>query len=136
VEKYIGGLLDNIQGNNVNRHNVARAYTVGNNVERKGYVRALSYCNKCIMHHEGSCTVKCGNCMRVGHITRDCKAAVAATAQRALVGNQTSVTCYECGRQGHYKSECPKLRNQNRGNKTWNKTGNNEAKARADAIGG
>ncbi|GKD69588.1 putative reverse transcriptase domain-containing protein [Tanacetum coccineum] len=27
--------------------------------------------------------------------------AVAATAQRALVGNQTGVTCYECGRQGH-----------------------------------
>nr|GEW72304.1 putative reverse transcriptase domain-containing protein [Tanacetum cinerariifolium] len=38
---------------NVNGQNVARAYTVGNNVERKGYAGALSYCNKCIMHHEG-----------------------------------------------------------------------------------
>ncbi|GKB36556.1 putative reverse transcriptase domain-containing protein [Tanacetum coccineum] len=37
---------------------------------------------------------------------------------------------------GHYRNECPKLRNQNRGNKTGNKTGNNEAKARAYAIGG
>ncbi|GJR86060.1 putative reverse transcriptase domain-containing protein, partial [Tanacetum coccineum] len=121
---------------NVNGQNVARAYTVGNNVERRGYARALPYCNKCRMHHEGPCTVKCGNCKRVGHMTRDCKAAVAATAQRAPVGNQTSVTCYECGRQGHYRSECPKLRNQNRRNKTGNKTGNNEAKARAYAIGG
>ncbi|GKD32685.1 putative reverse transcriptase domain-containing protein [Tanacetum coccineum] len=69
-------------------------------------------------------------------MTRDCKAAVAATAQKAPVRNQTGVTCYECGRQGHYRSECPKLRNQNCRNKTWNKTGNNEAKARAYAIGG
>nr|GEW99041.1 reverse transcriptase [Tanacetum cinerariifolium] len=45
---------------NVNGQNVARAYTVRNNVERKGYARALPYCNKCRMHHEGPCTVKCG----------------------------------------------------------------------------
>ncbi|GJW74850.1 reverse transcriptase domain-containing protein [Tanacetum coccineum] len=142
VEKYIGGLLDNIQGNviaaeptrlqdairiannlmdqklkgyaiknaenkrrfdnnprdnrgqqqppkrqNVNGQNVARAYTVKNNVERRGYVGALPYFNKCRMHHEGLCTVKCGNCKRVGHMTRDCKAAVAATTQRALIRN-------------------------------------------------
>ncbi|GJZ01939.1 putative reverse transcriptase domain-containing protein [Tanacetum coccineum] len=88
--------------------------------------------NVCIRHHEGPCTVKCGNCKKVGHMTRDCKAAVTATAQRAPVRNQTGVTCYECGRQRHYRSECPKLRNQNRGNKTWN----NEAKAKAYTIGG
>nr|GEZ99210.1 reverse transcriptase domain-containing protein [Tanacetum cinerariifolium] len=43
----------------------------------------------------------------------------------------TKNTCYEYGRPGHYRNECPKLRNQNRKNKTWNKTGYNEAKARA-----
>nr|GEW58243.1 reverse transcriptase domain-containing protein [Tanacetum cinerariifolium] len=120
LEKYIGGLSDNIQGNvidaepirlqdvirianhlmdqklkgyavknvenkrrfdnnsrdnlgqeqqpfkrpNVNGHNIARAYMVGNNVERKGYAGALPYCNKCKMHHEGPCTVKCGNYKR------------------------------------------------------------------------
>ncbi|GJZ23679.1 putative reverse transcriptase domain-containing protein [Tanacetum coccineum] len=95
---------------NVNGQNVARAYTVRNNVERRGYVGPLPYCSKCIFHHEGS--------------------------ERAPVGNQTGNACYECGRKGHYRNECPKLRNQNRGNKTWNKTGNNEAKARAYAIGG
>ncbi|GJR60586.1 putative reverse transcriptase domain-containing protein [Tanacetum coccineum] len=121
---------------NINGKNVVRAYTVGNNVERKGYAKAFPYYNKCRMHHEGPCMVKCGNCKRVGHMTRDFKAAVAATAQRALVGNQTSITCYECRRQGHYRSECPKLRTQNRKNKIGNKTGNNEVKVIAYAIGG
>nr|GEU99559.1 hypothetical protein [Tanacetum cinerariifolium] len=35
---------------------------------------------------------------------------------------------------GHYKSDCPKLKNQNRGNKSGNKP--NEARGRAYAIGG
>ncbi|GKC92416.1 putative reverse transcriptase domain-containing protein [Tanacetum coccineum] len=121
---------------NVNGQNMARAYTVRNNVERKAYAGALPYYSKCRMHHEGPCTVKYGNCKRVGHMTRDSRIAVTATIQRVLVGIQTGVTCYECGRQGHYRSECPKLRNQNRGNKTGNKAGNNEAKTRAYAIGG
>ncbi|GKD89839.1 hypothetical protein Tco_1365346 [Tanacetum coccineum] len=139
VEKYVGGLPDNIQGNvitakptrlqdafsiannlmdkklkgyaiknvenkrrfdnnsrdnhgqhqqpfkrqNVDGPNVARAYIVENNVERRGYVGALPYYNNCRLHHEGPCTVKYGNCKRVGHMTRDCKAVVVATRQRA-----------------------------------------------------
>nr|GEU74860.1 putative reverse transcriptase domain-containing protein [Tanacetum cinerariifolium] len=78
--------------------------------------------------------VKCGNCKRVGHMTRDCKAIVVATTQRAPVRNQKGNTCYEYGRQGHYRNECPKLRNQNYGNKMGDKTRNNKAKARAYAI--
>ncbi|GJW97767.1 putative reverse transcriptase domain-containing protein [Tanacetum coccineum] len=95
-----------------NAENKRRAYKVGNNVERKAYAGALPYCSKCRLHHEGPCTVK------------------------SPVGNQTRNTCNEYGRPEHYKIECPKLRNQNRGNKIGNKTGNNEAKARAYAIGG
>ncbi|GKE78184.1 putative reverse transcriptase domain-containing protein [Tanacetum coccineum] len=68
VERFVGGLPDNIQGNNIGGQNIARAYTAGNN-ERKG-------------------------------------------------------------------KDCPKLRNQNRGNKTENQTGGNEATTRAYAIGG
>ncbi|GKF24229.1 putative reverse transcriptase domain-containing protein, partial [Tanacetum coccineum] len=33
---------------------------------------------------------------------------------------QNAVTCYECGVQGHYKKECPKLKNGNRGNQHGN----------------
>ncbi|GKB90012.1 putative reverse transcriptase domain-containing protein [Tanacetum coccineum] len=83
------------------RHNVARAYTAGNN-EKKGYVGSLPYCNKCKIHHAWPCTVRCGN--------------------------------------WHFRKDCPKLRNQNRGNKNGNKTGNqagsNEATAKDYAIGG
>nr|GEZ46573.1 hypothetical protein [Tanacetum cinerariifolium] len=39
-------------------------------------------------------------------------------------------------RPGQYRKDFPKLRNQNRKNKTRNKTGNNKATARAYAIGG
>ncbi|GJR11791.1 putative reverse transcriptase domain-containing protein [Tanacetum coccineum] len=76
--------------------------------------------------------LECGNCKRVRHMTRDCKAAIAATAQRALVVNQNVVTCFECGRQGHYRSDCLKLKNQNRGNKVET----NEARRRAYALEG
>ncbi|GKF08771.1 hypothetical protein Tco_0042995 [Tanacetum coccineum] len=64
---------------NVNGQNGARAYAVGNNIERRGYSRALPYRIKFRLHHEGPCTMKCGNCKRVGHITRDYRAAVATT---------------------------------------------------------
>ncbi|GKC90826.1 putative reverse transcriptase domain-containing protein [Tanacetum coccineum] len=66
---------------------------------------------------------------------RDCKTpAVAATGnQRAPPANQkTTVTCYECRRQGHYRSDCPKLKNQTRGNQARNK----EARGRAYALRG
>ncbi|GJW67533.1 putative reverse transcriptase domain-containing protein [Tanacetum coccineum] len=125
---------------NVSGQNVARAYTAGNN-ERKGYAGPHPLCNKCRYHHVGPCTVKCNNCKRVGHQTRDCRSAAAVpNTQRAPLGNQQGVICYECGRPGHVKRECPKLRNQNHGNRVGNKTGNqtggNEATARAYAIGG
>ncbi|GKE10023.1 putative reverse transcriptase domain-containing protein [Tanacetum coccineum] len=107
---------------NVGGQNVARAYTARNN-EKRGYVGTIPYCNKCKMHHEGPCMVKYGNCRRVCHMTRDCTDVVVPNTQRAPVGNQSDVICYEYGRPGHYKRDCPKLRNQYRGNKTGNKTG-------------
>ncbi|GKB66839.1 putative reverse transcriptase domain-containing protein [Tanacetum coccineum] len=119
------------------------AYTTGNN-EKKGYVGSLPCCSKCKIHHAGPCTVRCGNCKRVGHMTRDCKVTITPNTQRTPVRNQHGIVCYECGRPRHFRKDCPKLRNQNRGNKTKNKNGNktenqiggNEATARAYAIGG
>ncbi|GJW66998.1 hypothetical protein Tco_0121422 [Tanacetum coccineum] len=66
------------------RTNVARAYTAGSN-EKSPYYGSLPYCNKCKLHYTRPCTVKYGNCKKVGHMLRDCKTpVVAATA----TGNQ------------------------------------------------
>ncbi|GJR08445.1 putative reverse transcriptase domain-containing protein [Tanacetum coccineum] len=78
---------------NVRGQNVARAYTAGNN-DRKPYNGPLPLCNKCKLHHEGPCTVRCG------------------------------------------KSDCPKLKDQNRGNKAGNKNGVGEARGKAYVLGG
>ncbi|GKB54128.1 hypothetical protein Tco_0904881 [Tanacetum coccineum] len=54
---------------NVRGQNVARAYTAGNN-ESKSYNGPLPLCNKCKLHHEWPCTVRCGKCNKVGHWKR------------------------------------------------------------------
>nr|GEY95143.1 hypothetical protein [Tanacetum cinerariifolium] len=112
-------------------------------MRKNGYVGSLLYCNKCKMHYAGPCTMRCGNCKRIGHMARDCKVTITLNTQRAPVRNQTGIICYECRRPGYFRKDCPKLRNQNRrnqtGNKNRNKTGNqsggNEATVKAYAIG-
>ncbi|GKE24825.1 putative reverse transcriptase domain-containing protein [Tanacetum coccineum] len=173
VEKFIGGLPDNIQGNviaaeptrlqdavqiannlmdkklkgytvkntenkrrlnnnytnncgqqppfkrqNTGGQNVARAYVAGNN-EKKEYEGTLPFCNKCKLHHVGPCTIRCRKCNKIGHLTRNCKVTNSTTStQRGQMVNQRNVTCFECGAPGHFQKDCPKVKNQNRGNKT------------------
>ncbi|GJT50277.1 putative reverse transcriptase domain-containing protein [Tanacetum coccineum] len=122
VEKFIGGLPDNIQGNVIateltrlqdairivynlmDQKLKGYAYTVGNN-EKRRYAGSLSHYNKFKIHHEGQCTMKCKNCKKVRHMARDCRAVVAATTQRAPVNH-------------------------------GNKAANNDARGRAYALGG
>ncbi|GKC94907.1 putative reverse transcriptase domain-containing protein [Tanacetum coccineum] len=35
-----------------------------------------------------------------------------ATSRAPMVNQKAAVICYECRKQGHYKSECLKLKNQ------------------------
>ncbi|GJY06681.1 putative reverse transcriptase domain-containing protein [Tanacetum coccineum] len=61
--------------------------------------------------------------------------------KRQNVGGQNVTRAYTAGNNekkgpGHYRKDFPKLRNQNRRNKTGNKTENNKATKKAYAIGG
>nr|GEY26183.1 hypothetical protein [Tanacetum cinerariifolium] len=103
---------------------VAIAYTIRPG-ESKKYAGTLPLCNKCKFHHNDQCTVKCANCKRVGHLTRDCRCP-------ATTNNQRNPTCYECGNQGHYKSDCPELKNQNH----RNRAGGTGARGMMLALGG
>ncbi|GJW64710.1 reverse transcriptase domain-containing protein [Tanacetum coccineum] len=136
VEKFNGGIPDNIQGNVIaeptrqqdvvriannlmdqklkgyvvkNVENKRRSYTAGNN-EKRGYAGPLPYYNKSKLHHEGPCTVKCEKCKK------------------------RVPTCFECGRHGHYRNVCPKLKDQTRGNKAGKKI--DEARGKAYVLGG
>nr|GEW57580.1 hypothetical protein [Tanacetum cinerariifolium] len=64
------------------RHNVAQVVMLGNS-EKKGYARSASYYNKCRLHHEGPCTVKCNSYKKVRHMARDYKIFVAAQTPRS-----------------------------------------------------
>ncbi|GKE08293.1 reverse transcriptase domain-containing protein [Tanacetum coccineum] len=90
---------------------VTRAHTPGPS-NKKGYTGTLSLCNKCKLHHNRPCIVKCGNCKKVGHMTWDYRNPAAANNQRTL-------TCFACGSLGHYKNGCPEWKNQNQVNKQW-----------------
>ncbi|GKD20703.1 putative reverse transcriptase domain-containing protein, partial [Tanacetum coccineum] len=108
VERFVGGLLDNIQGNVITAKptKLQDAIRIASNLmdqKLKGYARSVE------------------NKRRLENNARD-----------------------NHGHQPVFKKYCPKLRNQNRGNKTGNRNGNktknqtrgNEAAAKAYAIGG
>nr|GFB71757.1 hypothetical protein [Tanacetum cinerariifolium] len=99
-------------------------------------------CPKCNYHHDGPCAPKCTNCKKIGHLARDYKGQPVAANnnnnqnnnnnnnnQRAQGTTARGITCYECGVLGHYKSDCPKLKNGNQGNRAGN--GNDVAKVYA-----
>ncbi|GJV45160.1 reverse transcriptase domain-containing protein [Tanacetum coccineum] len=104
------------------RQETARAYAA-TPAEGKVYARNLPLCNKCKFHHNGQRTVKCANYKRVCHLTRDCRSPVATN-------NQRNLTCYGCVNQGHYRSDCPELKNRNHGNQV----GGTEARRMVHAL--
>nr|GFC55230.1 hypothetical protein [Tanacetum cinerariifolium] len=84
----------------------------------------------------------CTNCKKIGYLACDCKGRPDAANnnnnnntnnnnQRAQRENIRGITCFECGVLGHYKSDCPKLKNGNQGNQT----GNRNVVAKAYAVG-
>ncbi|GJV74682.1 putative reverse transcriptase domain-containing protein [Tanacetum coccineum] len=150
MDKRIHDVVENKQksedtsGNNQNqpqqnkRQNTGRAYAAGNG-DRKTYTGPKPLCSQCDYHHDGPCPPRCSNCKRVGHLTRDCRSRPANANNNTNnnnrnnnnKNNQKGNGCYECGAQGHFKRNCPKLNNNNRGNQG----GNGNAQARVYVVG-
>ncbi|GKB70200.1 putative reverse transcriptase domain-containing protein [Tanacetum coccineum] len=157
VEKFIGGLPDNIEGNVIAAEptRLQDAICMANNLmdqKLKGYAMKNAKNRRKFDNSQkdnrgsqppnkrqnvgGPCTMRCGKCKKVGHLTRDCKATDSTTSnQRGHVVNQRVLTCFECGTQGHYRSDCSKMKDQNCGNKTRNKSGIGEARGKAYVLG-
>nr|GFB91056.1 hypothetical protein [Tanacetum cinerariifolium]GFB91100.1 hypothetical protein [Tanacetum cinerariifolium] len=163
IERYVGRLPEMIRGNVMSyepksidnkrkfdntlrnqqnqqpfrrNNNVAQAYAAGSG--EKPYEGTKPLCPKCNFYHDGPCRPKCTNCKRAGHIARDYKNQAANpnnnnNNRRATVAYQGVPTCFECGAQGHYKRNCPRLGNRDQGNQ--NQTGNGNAVARAYGLG-
>ncbi|GJS21987.1 putative reverse transcriptase domain-containing protein [Tanacetum coccineum] len=136
---------DDLSKNNQNqqqqnkRQNTGQAYTAGNS-GRKSYAGSKPLCSKCNYNHEGPCPPRCNNCKRVGHLTQDCRSRPANANnnnnnnnnnRNNNNNNQKGNGCYECGAQGHFRRNCPKLRNNDRGNQA----GNDRAPAKVYVVG-
>nr|GFC40503.1 hypothetical protein [Tanacetum cinerariifolium] len=103
------------------RQNTGRVYTAAPG-GKKQYGGSKPLCAKCNYHHDGPCAPKCHNCNNIGHFARDCR----VTVNTNNANNQRGTELGQKPVKGHYKRECPKLKNNNQGNQG----GRNNAPAR------
>nr|GEW26848.1 putative reverse transcriptase domain-containing protein [Tanacetum cinerariifolium] len=96
------------------RNNVARAYTVGLG-DKKPYRGTKPLCRPATTNNNNN-----NNNNNPSN-----------NNQRAQRANTRGITCFECGVQGHYKSDCLKLKNANQRNQARNEN----AMARAYVVG-
>ncbi|GJT27451.1 putative reverse transcriptase domain-containing protein [Tanacetum coccineum] len=58
-------------------------------------------------HQPGPCPPRCGTCHKLGHQEGDCRTRIPVARDNSL----QNVTCFGCGNHGHYRSDCPELKN-------------------------
>ncbi|GKB11733.1 putative reverse transcriptase domain-containing protein [Tanacetum coccineum] len=151
VEKFIGGLPDNIQGNVIV-------------VEPTRLQDAVRIANKLMDQKLKGYAVKNAKNKRRLEVNQRDNRGHQPPYKRPNVGGQNVARAYmagnnerkpyngplplcnkcklhhegpcTCGRQGHFRSDCPKMKDQNHGNKTGNKNGVGEARGKAYVLGG
>ncbi|GKE03339.1 reverse transcriptase domain-containing protein [Tanacetum coccineum] len=105
------------------RQNTGQAYTACNS-DRKPYAGYKPLCSKCDYNHEGPCQPRCNNCKKVGHLAKDCRS-------RPVNANNNNRNNNNNNQKGHFKRNCPKLKNNDRGNQA----GNDKAPAKVYVVG-
>ncbi|GJV65549.1 putative reverse transcriptase domain-containing protein [Tanacetum coccineum] len=96
------------------RQNVTKVYNMGLG-KKKPYGGSLPKCTKCHFHHNGSCTQKCHKCNKVGHFAHDYRSSGNTNFANTRKGNGANPKrngSFECGAPGHFKRDCPKLKNK------------------------
>ncbi|GKB63613.1 putative reverse transcriptase domain-containing protein [Tanacetum coccineum] len=149
VEKYVGGLPDMIRGNvmSLRPQIMEEAIEFANDqmdqklitiTERQAkQKRRMEYNagnNQGHQQQNKRHNTRCNKCKNIGHLARDYRSS-GPNGNNNNRGNsgttQNAVTCYECGVQGHFKRDCPKLKNGNRGNQC----GNDNAPTKVYVVG-
>ncbi|GJW20827.1 putative reverse transcriptase domain-containing protein [Tanacetum coccineum] len=127
-EKYVGGLPDTNMANNPNqqtakRQNTGRSYATGNGDLK--HTEGLNLCFPNVNYHQRVLVLPMRSA-RFGHLGRDCRSPPNVNTG----ANQRA--CFKCGAQGHFKKDCPKLKNNNN---RGNQAGNAKAQAKVYAVG-
>ncbi|GKA57201.1 putative reverse transcriptase domain-containing protein [Tanacetum coccineum] len=114
VEKFIGGLPDNIQGNLCRRQEIdgqqTMEYNRGANPPHKRQIMGQNVARDYVAMWEVQQDL--ARRPETARVTNP-----ATPTQRGQIVNQRDVTCFKCGAPGHFRKDCPKIKNQNRGDK-------------------
>nr|GEU47231.1 reverse transcriptase domain-containing protein [Tanacetum cinerariifolium] len=105
-------LLENIRNNRTNnfcqqqnrRTKTFKPYA-STPIKNYGYTGNFPLCQRCTLHHNGPCTIRCRVCNKIGHLTKNCRNKGPATGSNL---QPVSVICHACEENGHYRSQCSK----------------------------
>ncbi|GJR05729.1 putative reverse transcriptase domain-containing protein [Tanacetum coccineum] len=132
VEKYVGGLLDMIRGNVMSYQPKTMEKAIEfaiDQMDQKVLTITERQAEQKRKLEFSPCALRCNKCKKIGHLARDYRSS-GPNGNNNNRGNfgttQNAVTYYECCVQGHFKKDCPKLKNGNHGNQRGN--GNAPAK--------
>ncbi|XP_071715089.1 uncharacterized protein [Rutidosis leptorrhynchoides] len=99
ITLYANGLTEKIQSGVTTskprtiQESIEMASELIDQAEYSGYKGKFPLCAKCNRHHPEDCLKKYDKCKRNGHLADECK-----------IGTNM---CYRCGKEGHFRKDCP-----------------------------